>query len=402
MKKGMKVLLIAIIVILLGTSSISVYANQQGGGNGKQTGFKDVEKGFWAYQAISDLNMRGIISGYNDKTFKPDASITRSEFATLLANVLKLKASDKIQTFIDVKPSSWDFNAIEAIKNYLTGFRTSNGSMYFYGSLKAVREDMAIALVKALGIQVVPNNGALAKVFSDYSSISVSLQDYVYAAYINGIMKGSGGKFGPQDALTRAETATLLERVLQITEKVPVDGNNMDTDAALSNLTVNGTTTAGFNQNTLIYNVVLPAGTTIIPTVAATVKDTGKATSYVVQAPALPGNARVVVTAQDGMSWRVYSINFTIAATPMDTDATLSNLTVNGTTITGFNKNTFAYNVVLPAGTTAIPVVAAVVNDTGKATVYVIQSGGTSGNAEAVVTAQDGSTHKVYIVYFTE
>ena len=422
MKKSLKMLLSALVVLSLLISCVyGTYADRQGNGNGKQQEFKDVGNGFWAYQAIMDLSSRGIITGYDDKSFKPNASVTRSEFATLLTKAMNLKAADNSQTFADVAPASWDFNAVEAAKDYLTGFKTSTGVMYFYGSQFAVREDMAVAMVKALKVPVVPNNGALAQVFSDSGDISPALQDYVYAAYTNGIMQGSGGKFKPQGILTRAEAATLLERILQKTDKVPIDGNTDDTqkvvvtdpgqssikdnDAALSNLTVNGTAVTGFNANTLVYNIALPAGTTAMPVVAAVVHDTGKAATHLIQAAALPGIAIVVVTAEDGVTWKVYTLNFTVAAAALDTDATLSSLSVNGTPLAGFSAGTLVYNVILPAGTTIIPVVTATVTDTGKATISIVQATGVTGlpgNAKVKVTAQDGVTQKTYSIYFSE
>lgn len=171
-------------------------------------------------------------------------------------------------------------------------------------------------------------SGRWQQVYKDYDQISASLRDYVYTAYKDGIMIGSNGKFAPQGTLTRAEAATLLKRALDKSEKVPVDGNDnqkvvvggsttsgsLDTDATLSSLTINGTALSGFAAGTLSYNVVLPEGTTAVPTVAATVNDTGKAVSNVTQATGLPGSASVVVTAQDGTTKKTYTINFTVTA----------------------------------------------------------------------------------------
>ncbi|MDF2522951.1 MAG: putative S-layer protein [Clostridiales bacterium] len=420
MRNKIKGLLTAVMALILVVSSMfTAYADSWKSEDGKhsnqlkqksiQKQFKDVKEDFWAYKAIIELAKRGIIDGYPDETFKPDKSVTRSEFASLLTKSLKLTPTDNTQTFADVAPSSWDFNAVEASKKYLTGYQTSNGTLYFYGNQYAVREDMAVALVKALNIPKEADNGQLQQIFSDYNSISASLRDYVYTAYKAGIMVGSNNKFAPQNNLTRAEAATLLIRALQKTEKVPVDDNDTtkvpvdntnNTNAILSNLTFNGTVVPGFNASTLAYNVVLPVGTTAIPVVAATY-DASKATANVIQTTALPGYATVVVTALDGTAQKIYTINFTVATTALHTDATLSYLTFNGTVVPGFNAYTSAYNVVLPAGTTAIPVVVATVNDTGKATANVTQATGLPGIATIVVTAQDGITVKVYTVNFT-
>jgi hypothetical protein len=85
-------------------------------------------------------------------------------------------------------------------------------------------------------------------------------------------------------------------------------------DATLSNLTVAGTTVTGFAAGTLNYNVELAAGTTTVPTVVATVTDTGKANAVVTPAASLPGLTTVLVTAENGTTTKTYTINFTVAA----------------------------------------------------------------------------------------
>ncbi|MGC1204386.1 MAG: discoidin domain-containing protein, partial [Flavobacteriaceae bacterium] len=89
------------------------------------------------------------------------------------------------------------------------------------------------------------------------------------------------------------------------------------TDATLSNLTVNGATVSGFSSNTLNYNVELPQGTTVVPTVAATTSQASPASSDVTNATSLPGTTSVLVTAQDGTTTNTYNINFTVQITPM-------------------------------------------------------------------------------------
>ena len=388
-----------------------------GNNSSQPTQFKDVGSNFWGYQAIADLNKRGIINGYSDGTFKPNESVTRSQFASMLTKALNLTATDNTQTFADVAPSSWDYSAVQAAKSYLTGYKTSNGTMYFYGSNNAVREDMSVALVKALNLTVQSNDSELQQTFTDYNDISADLRDYVYTAYKDNIMQGSNNAFNPQGTLTRAEAAVLLERALNKVEKVAVDGNSSDngqkvvvdnsgtssskdTDATLSNLSYNGTTITGFNAGALTYNVTLPYGTTAVPAVTVAVTDTGKATAVVTQAAGLPGSATVVVIAEDGTTTKTYTINFAVAA-PKDTDATLSDLTCNGTAVTDFAAGIFTYNIVLPEGTTEVPTVEATIHDTGKATVVVVPAASLPGTTTVLVTAEDGITINTYTINFT-
>jgi uncharacterized repeat protein (TIGR02543 family) len=99
-------------------------------------------------------------------------------------------------------------------------------------------------------------------------------------------------------------------------EKVVALTKEKNTDATLSDLTVEGVTVADFDKNIFEYHVELPAGTTEIPTVAATATDSN-ATFEITQATALdaPYNiATIKVTAEDGTTAQIYSITFTVKA----------------------------------------------------------------------------------------
>ncbi len=91
--------------------------------------------------------------------------------------------------------------------------------------------------------------------------------------------------------------------------KAPV---TQDTDATLSDLLVDGTTVDGFDSEILNYDVELPQGTEVVPTVTAVTTVVG-ATHVVNAAPELPGTTDVVVTALDGITELTYSIDFTVA-----------------------------------------------------------------------------------------
>jgi hypothetical protein len=98
-------------------------------------------------------------------------------------------------------------------------------------------------------------------------------------------------------------------------EKTVTLTKERNNDATLSDLMVNGGTVEGFTAETLEYNVKLPAGTTQVPTVAATATDTN-ATVEITQAASLDGTnnvATVKVTAEDGSTTKTYTITFTIA-----------------------------------------------------------------------------------------
>ncbi len=166
--------------------------------------------------------------------------------------------------------------------------------------------------------------------------------------------------------------------------------------ATLSDLKVNGTTVTGFSASVLTYSVVLPAGTSTVPTVTATTTD-ANATKVITPAAALPGTSTVVVTAQDGTTTKTYSISFTVAKSNV---ATLSDLKVNGTTVSGFSASVLTYNVVLPYGTSTVPTVTATTTD-ANATKVITAASSLPGSTTVRVTAEDGTTQKTYTINFT-
>ncbi len=84
-------------------------------------------------------------------------------------------------------------------------------------------------------------------------------------------------------------------------------------DATLSDLRVDDTTVDGFASNVYSYNVDLPEGTEIVPTVTATTNHTG-ASYQINNATELPGTTSVVVTAEDTTTSLTYIINFTVGS----------------------------------------------------------------------------------------
>lgn len=80
-----------------------------------QDSFKDLPGDHWAYTEIQSLAQEKIISGYPDGTFRPEAYITRAEFAKLMVlgkQGLAL-ASPPHPTFPDVPQKHWAYRFIE-------------------------------------------------------------------------------------------------------------------------------------------------------------------------------------------------------------------------------------------------------------------------------------------------
>ncbi len=83
------------------------------------------------------------------------------------------------------------------------------------------------------------------------------------------------------------------------------------------------------------------------------------------------------------------------------TDASLSDLQVEGMTISGFASGVTSYTYELPYGTTTVPTVTVTTTEAG-ATPVITPASGIPGDTTIVVTAQDGTTQLTYTVSFSD
>ena len=84
--------------------------------------FSDVPKGCWAANYIGHMQQFGIITGYSDGSFRPDAPVTRAEFAAIASRFEKLTEGSK--SFADVPDTYWAARYIDfaATRGWVTGY----------------------------------------------------------------------------------------------------------------------------------------------------------------------------------------------------------------------------------------------------------------------------------------
>ena len=82
----------------------------------KSNGYNDMKEGAWYTCAVSTLSKMGIIKGYEDGSFKPDASISRAEFAAIAAR-FDPDGDTTPATFSDVS-SHWAKDEISIAANH--------------------------------------------------------------------------------------------------------------------------------------------------------------------------------------------------------------------------------------------------------------------------------------------
>ena len=92
-------------------------------GGSTRPSFKDVSNGAWYGQAVGTLAQLGILQGYEDGTFRPNAPITRAEFAVVAARFDELEYVSDI-AFTDVTAAHWAIESIQSAyaKGWVNGY----------------------------------------------------------------------------------------------------------------------------------------------------------------------------------------------------------------------------------------------------------------------------------------
>lgn len=222
LRKRFVVLMVTLILMLSLINSTMAAPVDYGAENNNQpesssqVSFTDLPNTHWAYKYIADMVNKKVIGGYPDNKFRPNNTISRAEFATIIIKAADLQAKKvNYSSFSDVKVTDWYSPFIETAKDYLTGYRMANGQYNFKPNAPAVREDITIAIVKLKGYDVarLSNRSIIEAMFKDYEGISESAKDYVSIAVENGLVSGyQDDTFRPQNSITRAEAAALLWR----------------------------------------------------------------------------------------------------------------------------------------------------------------------------------------------
>ena len=139
--------------------------------------YSDLAKDHWAYDAISKMSEKGILSGYPDGTFIPNKAITRAEFSKILVVSLELK--DGSASFEDVTSEHWAKQYVDIAGNYLPNSQGESQTL-FLPEKQAVREEMATTVVKALGLENESVDKSILNKFSD-----LDMMDSYYILIMN-------------------------------------------------------------------------------------------------------------------------------------------------------------------------------------------------------------------------
>ena len=114
-----------------------------------ENAFSDVSADKWYNNAVSTLSRMGVIGGYADGTFRPDAPISRAEFAKIAVSFTQNNGSAVYNYFTDVKTTDWFAPYVTAAKDagLIEGY--SDGS--FKPESKITRAEACAIVNRTLG-----------------------------------------------------------------------------------------------------------------------------------------------------------------------------------------------------------------------------------------------------------
>lgn len=174
----------------------------------------------WAKEEIKNLQEYNIITGFSNNEFKPNLSIKRGDLFVIIDRILKLSTTElennfeEIQ-FKDLSKDKYYYNSINNLvsKGIVAGFSDNT----IKPEQEITREELAKIIKNLIDKTDVTNITDKNLEFEDNGEISSWSNDAVKLNANLGIITGyPDNTFKPKNKVTRAETAVIINRLLNI------------------------------------------------------------------------------------------------------------------------------------------------------------------------------------------
>ena len=169
----------------------------------------------WAGSSIAKAIKLRIVSGYEDSTFRPNAPVSRAEFAAMIVRAFGLPPSASSAAFTDTG-SNWAAGSIGALaeKGVVTGY--ADGS--FKPNDTISRAEMVAIIARIVNLSAI-STGTPAS-FADLSGNYWAANAIKQAAAARLVQGVSDSLFAPGSSVTRAEAVTLIIRALETDSEI--------------------------------------------------------------------------------------------------------------------------------------------------------------------------------------
>ncbi len=221
--------------------------------------FSDVENDptvAWAKPYINAMADAGYLKGYEDGTFKPNNTISKTEALILLSRMIGVNDesfADSVELAVDAYDST--------LSNFSTNYAKEISYLLYTGVLKSSeldsyisnsnkntalkRYEAAILLTKLLGAEdEVLDNAFVSSSYADTMEIPDSARAYVEYVKEKGIMQGMGNNengepmFSPKTSVTRSQMAKMLHSLIDIIDLSVQTGVVASTDNVGKTITI--------------------------------------------------------------------------------------------------------------------------------------------------------------------
>ena len=177
--------------------------------------FDDMPYGTWYYNNVRYAVAEGLVNGYTDGTFRPMATLKRSEVVSVLYRAAGSPSVSINTSFVDVPPTAWDAPAISwAVQN---GIAQGCTDTTFCPDLSVTRIQLAVFFYRFAG--ATSTSTAVLNSFPDRAQVpSWAAKELAWAVehgLINGSRVGGQDYLQPLNEATRAQFVAILQRYLE-------------------------------------------------------------------------------------------------------------------------------------------------------------------------------------------
>lgn len=286
--------------------------------------------GHWAEETIQEWFDSERIMGYEDGSFKPDNSITRAEFMTMVNKAYNFEELAEIN-FSDADEEEWYYAEVQ--KAVEAGYIVGDNDDTVRPEDEISRQEVAVVITRLNDLE----ENTDVTVFADKDKIADWAVGFVGAVAEAGYMIGDDNKnFNPANDITRAESLVTLDRSMKDEVKyaeiadLTIEGAELEKAFNAEQTTYTAITASGVTEVTIVADVATNAAISFTSNTAdeaieaTTAAAIGGRVAYTANVT-LSDSEDTVVTltlSQEGLEDRVYTITFKEETTKETTQET--------------------------------------------------------------------------------
>ena len=184
--------------------------------------FTDVNEGYWAEKYIDTMVNVGIMSGYDDGTFRPNDKVNKVQAVVMISKLLYVGQSEITSAREKYEEFLKNYNLTEDEKNNMSVIMDKGivskdiveKEFFSNGAPKtASKLEVCLYLVRAMGIEGQTSGRIFKLSYKDAETIPVNARPYIDLLIEKGIIDkegDAGGKFNPNQEITRGVLAKML------------------------------------------------------------------------------------------------------------------------------------------------------------------------------------------------